>query len=220
MTEPASTLGTFGLQAFSDFAFLLPPNLYVLAPSRLNAYNTPLPLLMDRPFRATDDVPLFYVEEEPYFGLVHVCFMNIENGARHIRSTDTYLCIRPWLDCYTVVVPRVASESGEEAQGPRTSHTAVSVGFAFGIRTSRHPVRVLQAQELVFAPANFVESEAHILHGITHLEAPAPPELHLVPQFPATLEELIARGQGGVSNFLGIEQEQTLNEDGYAEREE
>ncbi|KIY47353.1 hypothetical protein FISHEDRAFT_74658 [Fistulina hepatica ATCC 64428] len=55
MTEPASTLGTFSLQAFSDFAFLLPPNLYVLAPSRLNAYNTPLPSLVDRPFRATND---------------------------------------------------------------------------------------------------------------------------------------------------------------------
>ncbi|KIY48010.1 hypothetical protein FISHEDRAFT_74068 [Fistulina hepatica ATCC 64428] len=67
MTEPASTLGTFGLQAFGDFAFLLPPNLYVLAPSRLNAYNTLLPSLVDRPFRATDNVPLFYVEEEPYF---------------------------------------------------------------------------------------------------------------------------------------------------------
>ncbi|KIY46896.1 hypothetical protein FISHEDRAFT_75162 [Fistulina hepatica ATCC 64428] len=179
--EPASTLGTFGLQAFGDFAFLLPPNLYVLAPSHLNAYNTPLPSLVDRPFRATDDVPLFYVEEEPYFGLVHVCFMNIENGARHIRSTDTYLRIRPWLDCYTVVVPRAASD----------------------ISTSRHPVRILQAQELVFAPANFVESEAHILHGITHLKTPAPPELHLVPRFPATLEELIARGQGGGEVGLG-----------------
>ncbi|KIY53588.1 hypothetical protein FISHEDRAFT_68801 [Fistulina hepatica ATCC 64428] len=179
--EPASTLSTFGLQAFGDFAFLLPPNLYVLAPSCLNAYNTLLPSLVDRPFRATDDVPLFYMEEEPYFSLVHVCFMNIENGARHIRSTNAYLHICPWLNCYTVVVPRVAFESGKEAQGPRTSHTAVSIGFAFSIRTSRHPVCVLQAQELVFALASFVESEAHILHGITHLEAPAPPELHLVP---------------------------------------
>ncbi|KIY47652.1 hypothetical protein FISHEDRAFT_74454 [Fistulina hepatica ATCC 64428] len=203
MTEPALILGTFGLQAFGDFAFLLPLNLYVLAPSRLNAYNTPLPSLVDRPFRATNNVPLFYVEEEPYFGLVHVCFTNIENRARHIRSTDTYLRIHPWLDCYMVVVPRMASESGEEAQGPQTSHTAISVGFAFGIRTSRHPVHVLQAQELVFAPANFVESEAHILHSITHLEAPAPPKLHLVPRFPATLEELIARGQGGGEVGLG-----------------
>ncbi|KIY47835.1 hypothetical protein FISHEDRAFT_74177 [Fistulina hepatica ATCC 64428] len=197
MTEPASTLSTFGLQAFGDFTFLLPPNLYVLAPSHLNTYNTLLPSLVDRPFRATDNVPLFYVEEEPYFSLVHICFMNIENGVRHICSTDIYLRIHPWLDCYMVVVPCAASESGEEVQGPQISHTAVSIGFAFGIRISCHPICVLQAQELVFAPANFVESEAHILHGITHLEAPAPPELHLVPRFPATLEELIARSQGG-----------------------
>ncbi|KIY47243.1 hypothetical protein FISHEDRAFT_74844 [Fistulina hepatica ATCC 64428] len=47
------------------------------------------------------------------------------------------------------------------------------------------------------------ESEAHILHGITHLEAPTPPELHLVPRFPATLEELIARSQGGGEVGLG-----------------
>ncbi|KIY52117.1 hypothetical protein FISHEDRAFT_70076 [Fistulina hepatica ATCC 64428] len=79
--ELASTLGTFGLQAFGDFTFLLPLNLYVLAPSHLNAYNTPLPSLVDRPFCATNDVPLFYMEEEPYFGLVHVCFTNIKNGS-------------------------------------------------------------------------------------------------------------------------------------------
>ncbi|KIY46421.1 hypothetical protein FISHEDRAFT_75670 [Fistulina hepatica ATCC 64428] len=195
--------GVAGLQAFSDFAFLLPVTPFELTCSIHNVLYQALLTLVERTDRDAENMPIFYIEELPNFGLIYMCFTNAEDSTRHIRSTEVYLHIHLWLDHYAIIVLRASPTGGKGDQGLIEPYTAFSVGFAFGIRTDRRPVRVLCPRELAFSPIDFLEFEIVCLHNIVHLEAPAPPVLQIVPRFPITEGELLSHAWA--EEGLGLE---------------
>ncbi|KIY45216.1 hypothetical protein FISHEDRAFT_76806 [Fistulina hepatica ATCC 64428] len=105
-----------------------------------NILHQALPTFIEHTNRDTENVPIFYIEELPNFGLIYVCFTNAEDRTRHIRSNKAYLHICLWLDRYAVVVPHASPTGGEGDQGLIEPYTAFSIGFTFSICTDHHPI--------------------------------------------------------------------------------
>lgn len=171
----------FGFTLSADFVFLMPRVPYRFERSRQNARGDDLASLVLTTHDEGDHVPLFLVEKQEDFGTPRYCFTNVENGEQHVRTEAAYRRIIPWLDRYAIVIPYAAAEYEMYDEGPDDDYTQFAVGFAFGLRTTRRPVRVLRLSELAYTPVDLTEPEVVQLHDLTRMVDARPPPLENQP---------------------------------------